>query len=174
MYYDGPAKSTPGYFCATGALVDGRGTRHLQFGGLAIDAAVADAFLAALAPAALQACLAAVEQLESQHDAALGQFRREVERARYAATKAERRYRAVDPENRLVARGLETAWEAALQGLAGAEAELTRREAVRPRPSADQRALPSLRSATTWAGSGTHRPPPTGTARRCCTASSKR
>ena len=56
-----------------------------------------------------------------------------MERARYAATKAERRYRAVDPENRLVARGLEATWEAALQGLAGAEAELARREAARPK-----------------------------------------
>ena len=133
VYYDGPAKSTPGYFCATGKLVNGRGVYHMRVGGLAVQGAVTEAFLAALEPAALQACLAAAEQLESQHDAALGQFRREVERARYAATKAERRYRAVDPENRLVARGLETAWEAALQGLAGAEAELTRREAARPK-----------------------------------------
>ena len=35
----------------------------------------------------------------------------EVQRARYDATRAERRYLAVDAENRLVARGLETAWE---------------------------------------------------------------
>jgi len=52
--------------------------------------------------------------------------------ARYAATKAERRYRAVDPENRLVARGLETEWNNALQELADAEAELARRETARP------------------------------------------
>jgi hypothetical protein len=30
-----------------------------------------------------------------------------VERARYEAERAERQYKAVDPENRLVARGLE-------------------------------------------------------------------
>jgi hypothetical protein len=111
VYYDGPRKSTPGYYCTgTGNLVDGRGHRHLRVGGQAIDAAVADAFLAALAPAALQACLAA-QQLEDGHDTALTQRRREVERARYDATRAERRYRAVDPENRLVARGLETEME---------------------------------------------------------------
>ncbi len=57
------------------------------------------------------------------------------------ATKAERRYRAVDPENRLVARGLEAEWEAALQAARDAEAELDRREAARPvRLSADERA----------------------------------
>jgi len=56
-----------------------------------------------------------------------------VETARYAVTKAERRYRAVDPENRLVARGLENAWETALRHLADAETELSQREAARPK-----------------------------------------
>jgi hypothetical protein len=133
VYYDGPTKSTPGYYCATGQVTNGRGSRHMRVGGLAIQQAVTEAFLAAIAPAALQACLAAAEQLEDSHDAALDQWRREVERARYGADKAERRYRSVDPENRLVARGLEAAWEAALQELARAEDELTRREAARPK-----------------------------------------
>jgi transposase-like protein len=105
---------------------------HLRIGGLAMQAAVIEAVLAALAPTALQACLAAAQQLEDGHDTALAQWRREVERARYAAGKAERRYHAVDPDNRLVARGLEAAWEKALRGLADAQAELTRRETARP------------------------------------------
>jgi uncharacterized protein YndB with AHSA1/START domain len=134
VYYDGPAKSTPGYYCSgTGTLVEGRGTRHLRVGGLAIDAAITQAFLAALAPAALQACLAAAQQLETGHDAALAQWRRQVEQARYQASRAERRYRAVDPDNRLVARGLETEWEHALATLADAEAELARRQTARPK-----------------------------------------
>ena len=134
VYYDGPAKSTPGYYCTgTGQLVDGRGTRHLRVGGVAIDTAVAAAFLAALQPAALQACLAAAQQLEDGHDAALAQWRRQVEQARYHAGNAERRYRAVDPDNRLVARGLETEWNTALQQLADAENELARRETARPK-----------------------------------------
>ncbi|HEY2762574.1 MAG TPA: recombinase family protein [Pseudonocardiaceae bacterium] len=134
VYYDGPAKSTPGYYCTgTGQLVEGRGTRHLRVGGVAIDIAVTSALLTALAPTALQACLAAAQQLEDGHDAALGQWRRQVETARYTAGKAQRRYQAVDPENRLVARGLEAAWEKALTELAAAEAELARREQARPR-----------------------------------------
>ncbi|MGH3739203.1 MAG: recombinase family protein [Micromonosporaceae bacterium] len=132
--YDGPSKSTPGYYCTgTGQLVEGRGTRHLRVGGVAIDTAVAQAFLAALAPAALQACLAAAQQLEDGHDAALAQWRRQVEQARYQASRAERRYRAVDPDNRLVARGLESEWNNALQQVADAEAELARRETARPK-----------------------------------------
>ena len=56
----------------------------------------------------------AIEQFDADHETTLAQFRRDVERARYNAQRAERRYRAVDPENRLVARGLEAEWENAL------------------------------------------------------------
>src|SRR6266704_1523276 len=134
IFYAGPAKTVPNYYCQGSAeLVDGRGSRHMNVGGQGIDAAVAAAFLAALQPAALHACLQAAEQLEQGRDAALDQHRRQVEQARYQAVKAERRYRAVDPENRLVARGLETEWNTALQRLADAEAELARRETARPK-----------------------------------------
>jgi DNA invertase Pin-like site-specific DNA recombinase len=134
VYYDGPAKTSPGYYCTgTGQLVEGRGTRHLRVGGAGIDTAVAEAFLAALQPSALQACLAAAQHLEDGHDAALTQWRRQVEQARYQAGRAERRYRAVDPDNRLVAHGLETEWNQALQQLADAQAALARREAARPK-----------------------------------------
>ena len=134
IFYRGQAKTVPNYYCQGPAdLVDGRGARHMDVGGQAIDAAVAAAFLAALAPAALDACLQAAEQLEHGHDAALAQHRRQAEQARYHATRAERRYRAVDPDNRLVARGLETEWNTALQQVADTEAELARRETARPR-----------------------------------------
>jgi predicted DNA-binding transcriptional regulator AlpA len=105
----------------------------LNVGGVQIDQAVADAFLKALTPAALEATQLAIQQLEANHDAALSQWRLAVERARYQAERAERRYRAVEPENRLVARGLETEWEKCLRDLAAAEAELERREKQRPR-----------------------------------------
>jgi DNA invertase Pin-like site-specific DNA recombinase len=134
IFYAGPSRCVPNYYCQGSAeLVNGRGARHMSVGGQAIDAAVADAFLAALAPAALDACLQAAEQLEHGHDAALAQHHRQVEQARYQATRAERRYRTVDPDNRPVARGLETEWEHALRELADAEAELARRQAARPR-----------------------------------------
>ena len=82
IFYAGPAKSVPNYYCQGSAeLVNGRGARHMSVGGQAIDAAVADAFLAALAPAALEACLLAAGQLEDGHDAVLAQHRRQVEQA---------------------------------------------------------------------------------------------
>jgi hypothetical protein len=134
VYYDGRHRNTPGYYCTgTGHLIDGKNLRHLRIGGVAIDAAVGQAFLAAMAGDAVTACLAAARELQDGHHSVLQQHRREVQRARYDATKAERRYLAVDAENRLVARGLETAWEKALTGLAAAEAELARREAQQPK-----------------------------------------
>jgi DNA invertase Pin-like site-specific DNA recombinase len=63
VFYQGRRKSAPGYYCTgTGELVEGRGVRHLRVGGVGIDAAVTSAVLAALAPAGLQACLAAAER----------------------------------------------------------------------------------------------------------------
>ena len=134
VFYAGPARCVPNYYCQGSAeLVDGRGARHMSVGGQAIDAAVAATFLAALAPAALDACLQAARQLEDGHDAALAQHQRQAGQARYHATRAERRYRAVDPDNRLVARGLEREWETALRDLADADAELARRQTARPK-----------------------------------------
>jgi len=124
---------TPGYHCAGKNIVDGRGEYCLNVGGVQIDQAAADAFLEALTPAGVKAALAAAEQLEATHDAALGQWRLAVERTRYEAERAERRYRAVEPENRLVARGLEAEWEQRLREIEQAQTELTRRETQRPK-----------------------------------------
>jgi hypothetical protein len=132
VHYRG-RNSTPGYHCAGKDLVYGRGVYCLNVGGTVIEPAVADAFLQAITPAAIEAMRLSVEQLQVNHDAALSQWRLEVERTRYEAERAERRYRAVEPENRLVARGLESEWENRLRDLAAAEMELRRREQQRPR-----------------------------------------
>jgi DNA invertase Pin-like site-specific DNA recombinase/predicted DNA-binding transcriptional regulator AlpA len=138
-HYQG-RNASPGYHCPGKNIVNGRGVYCLNIGGVQIDNAVAQAVLDALQPAGLQASLLAAEQLENSHDAALEQWRLAVERARYEAERAERRYRATEPENRLVARGLETEWEQRLGELKQAEAELARREQQRPRElSPDER-----------------------------------
>ena len=131
VHYRG-RNSVPGYHCAGKDLVNGRGVYCLNVGGTRIEQAVADAFLEAITPAVIEATRLSVEQLQSNHDAALSQWRLEVERTRYEAERAERRYRTVEPENRLVARGLETEWENRLRDLATAELELRRREQQRP------------------------------------------
>jgi DNA invertase Pin-like site-specific DNA recombinase len=125
--------SAPGYHCPGKVLVEGRGVYCLNVGGIQIDEAVTRAFLAALEPAKLGATLAAAERLEADRETTLKQWRLGVERARYEASRAERRYRAVDPDNRLVAHGLEREWEENLAALEVAKAELARRERERPR-----------------------------------------
>ena len=97
-----------------------------------VDAAVADAFLTALAPAELDA-LSRARRAQSQVDAALrANAEREVERTRYAAALAQRQFNRVDPDNRLVAAELERRWECALTEVRAAEAALAEQSAPRP------------------------------------------
>jgi len=131
-HYSG-RNSAPGYHCGGEHLVNGRGSYCLNIGGVQIDEAVTRAFIAALEPIKLAATVAAAERLEADREATLKQWRLGAERANYAASRAERRYRAVDPDNRLVARGLEREWEESLSALEAAKTELARREAERPR-----------------------------------------
>jgi DNA invertase Pin-like site-specific DNA recombinase len=119
--------AAPGYHCSGKDLVEGRGVYCLTVGGIQIDEAVTTAFLAALTPAAVDAALVAAQQLDIDDETALAQWRLAVERARYEAERAERRYRAVDPDNRLVARGLEAEWEQRLRDLDVAQRELEAR-----------------------------------------------
>jgi hypothetical protein len=59
-----------------------------------------------------------------ERDDALASLRLAVERASSEAQYAERRYMAVDPDNRLIASTLEADWEKALRKLETAKAEL--------------------------------------------------
>src|SRR5205807_2129076 len=129
VHYQGRrGHKSPAYHCPASILVENRGEWCVRVGGGQIDQAVTGALLAALTPAGVKAALAAAEALEQDHDAALKQWQLQVERARYEAQRAERRYRQVEPEHRLVARGLERDWEQALTALHAAEAELAMRE----------------------------------------------
>ena len=110
----------------------------MRVGGVRIDEAVAQAFLDAVAPAGIEAALLTKKNIESEHDAAIDQWRLQVERARYEAERSERRYRTVEPENRLVSRTLEAHWEQRLSELAVAEAELTRRMSKHQKPLTEE------------------------------------
>jgi len=134
--------SAPAYYCAGSNIANGRALHCLRVGGRQIDAAVARAFIAALAPAGLEAALLVAQQVDADQGAVVAQVKLQVERARYETQRAERRYRAVDPENRLVARGLEAEWERCLRELHVAEADLSRHQSEKARVvSAAERAL---------------------------------
>jgi hypothetical protein len=109
--YDGRrGKGRPAYYCPGRILVENRSSWCMCVGGVQLDQAVAGALLAALTPAGVKAALHAAETLKADHDAALKQWQLQVEHARYQAERAERRYRQVEPEHQLVARGLERDW----------------------------------------------------------------
>ena len=131
-YYLG-SQASPNYHCPGKQIVEGRGTYCLRIGGTQVDQAVVESVLQAVQAGGAEAALRAIERVERERDAALEQRRLAVERAAYEATRAERAYRAVDPENRRVARGLEREWEQRLEELERERAELALREQERPR-----------------------------------------
>jgi len=88
-----------------------------------IDQAVVQCFLEAIQPAHLEVALSALDSLEARARQVESQWHRQIERAQYEADLARRRYRAVDPDNRLVARSLEREWNEKL-----AEVEKLERE----------------------------------------------
>ena len=97
-----------------------------------VDAAVAAAFLTALAPAELDA-LSRARRAQHQVDGALrAGAERQLERKRYAAALAERQFNRVDPDNRLVAGELERRWEEALKEVRAAEEALAQQSVPQP------------------------------------------
>jgi DNA invertase Pin-like site-specific DNA recombinase len=97
-----------------------------------IDQAVVACFLEAIEPAHLEVALAALDQVEAHAKQVENQWHRQIERAQYEADLARRRYKAVDPDNRLVARSLEKEWNEKL-----AEVDkLEREHQLVPKPAA--------------------------------------
>ena len=93
--------------------------------GDTIDAAVTQCFLEAIQPAQLDVSLAALDQIETHARQLERQWHLRRERAPYEIDLARRRYVAVEPENRLVARSLEREWNEKLAHLAHLEREYT-------------------------------------------------
>jgi len=84
---------------------------------------VADRVVTAVTPLTIELALKALTSLEERDTATAAQWQRRIERARYDADLAERRYEAVDPHNRLIASTLEQRWNDAAQRVLELEAE---------------------------------------------------
>jgi predicted DNA-binding transcriptional regulator AlpA len=119
-----------------------------------VDELVARRLLEAVAPQEIALALAAADQVADRRARSSRAVELRVERARYDAARAERAFHACEPENRLVARSLETRWETKLHELAQAEAELAEQTKPAPEPSREQierlaRDVPALWAAQT-------------------------
>jgi hypothetical protein len=85
-----------------------------------------------LEPAALTATAQALVEADTHHRRDLAVFELATERARYEADRAQRQFDNVEPENRLVARTLETTLETKLAAVRAAENNLAAQRARRP------------------------------------------
>jgi DNA invertase Pin-like site-specific DNA recombinase len=85
--------------------------------GVTIDAAISALLLETVAPAAIEVALAVQQEIAQRVEQA-GELRQaQLQRARYEAELARRRYAKVDPDNRLVADALEAEWNDRLRQL---------------------------------------------------------
>jgi len=116
MRYTGPNADYPVYCCRSDRDQEGSALCQ-EVRALAVDALVQRVVLDALLPDQIEIALAAANQLEQESRQLERQWALRVERARYEAERARRQYDAVEPENRLVARSLERAWEEKLRAV---------------------------------------------------------
>jgi excisionase family DNA binding protein len=144
--YSGSDGRSPRYSCVRARDHHGAETACQALGGRRLDRAVAAAFLEAVSPAGVGAAASAIAELQAQHDERLAQQRLALERADYEAGRAKRQYDACEPENRLVARAVEHAYEQALGEVEREQRKLALLEHARPEPLTDQerRALARL------------------------------
>jgi len=92
--------------------------------GAGIDTAIGKLLVEAVTPLALEVALSVQQEIQTRVEEADRLRRTQVERARYEAQLAQRRYLQVDPDNRLVAGALEADWNSRLRALADAEQQV--------------------------------------------------
>jgi DNA invertase Pin-like site-specific DNA recombinase len=125
-YHQRRGQLLPDYLCQKESIERAAESTCQVIPGTAVDDAVASLLLDTLTPVALEVALSVASELE-QRAAEADELRlRHVERARYEAGLARRRYLAVDPDNRLVADALEADWNEKLRHLTEAQDDYER------------------------------------------------
>jgi len=137
----GGSKGQGGYVC--NALRSTHGARSCLYAPRPnTDEAVVASFFEAIKPSELDLLEEALQAQSADRERLLRHHQDNTKAAQYEVRLAEKRYRGVDPENRLVAGELEKGWEAALRALAEAEEAAEHFERERPRTELD----PTLRA----------------------------
>jgi len=130
-------KAKPYYECMRRKL---EGSDCCGLGAAAVDDLVSAQLLRALAPAALELSLQALQNIHHERERLHHHWQQRLERAAQEVQRAERQYQAVEPENRLVARSLEQRWEASLRTQCALQEEYDRFLQDQPRQlSSDER-----------------------------------
>lgn len=119
-YHHRFGRIVPEYVCQRRGIE--RGTPLCQsVQGHAVDAAVGQLLVQKLSPALLDLSLAVQQEVQARCDEGDRLRRQQVERARYEAELARRRFLQVDPDHRLVADTLEAEWNDKLRACRAAE-----------------------------------------------------
>ncbi|WP_437647711.1 recombinase family protein [Sorangium sp. So ce362] len=119
-YHRGP---TAAYACISLTVRPGANRRCWSVSARAVDRAVAAIFLQSVHVPEIELALAVARETERQAQEVDRQWALRRERLTYDARLAERRYKAVDPDNRVVARTLERDWNEKLRELERLENE---------------------------------------------------
>lgn len=104
----------PDYICQREGIEKGKNPCQ-RIPGKQLDAAIAELLIDTVTPLSLEVALGVEEELRRRNDEVEGLRRKHVERLRYEAELARRRFMQVDPDNRLVADELEGEWNEKLR-----------------------------------------------------------
>jgi DNA invertase Pin-like site-specific DNA recombinase/DNA-binding transcriptional regulator YiaG len=115
----------PNYMCQQEGIKNGEQFCQSIPGG-GIDEAVGELLVESVTPVALEVALSVHQELQNRLEEGDRLRQAQVERARYEADLARRRYMQVDPANRLVADALEADWNDKLRAIEGAQQEYER------------------------------------------------
>jgi hypothetical protein len=141
-YHSYHGKPVPDYWCGRSRINAGQPGVCQTIHGGSLDDAIGEILIEAVTPLTVQQELVAraeqADRIRQQH----------VERARYDADLAQRRFLRVDPENRLVADALEAAWNDRLRALATAQESYERERATDARVVSDEQRAEILALAT--------------------------
>lgn len=125
-YSQAYGRTVPTYICQETA-VRRAGKTCQTVPGMVVDAAVADLLIEMMSPMTVAVTLEVQRELEARAAETDAVRRQHVERMRYEAELARRRYMKVDPDNRLVADTLEAEWNDKLRRHADAVEDYERR-----------------------------------------------
>lgn len=153
-----PRQGRARYICCGRGYKRAEGNSCWSVAAHPIDEEMKRLFFAVVKPPELELGLAIAHEAERQAAEVEGQWKLRLQRLEYEARMAERRYKAVDPDNRVVAATLERDWELRLRDLDEAQRERTEARArtgidlkapERARILALAKDLPALWEATT-------------------------
>ncbi len=137
-YHFKKGKLIPNYLCQRDGIKNSEPICQTIIGG-SIDDAISKLVIERMTPHSLEISLAVQQELFARAKEVDQLHKKQVEKARYEAELARRRYRQVDPDNRLVACTLEAEWNEKLQLLEEAQSKLEQQREKQEQVSQSQK-----------------------------------